>query len=306
MPPDAVGHRDLRRGAVAVGLHVVGDVADALDRAAARVRPAARRSSWRWTPVAVASSAAGSSASSARARAASSLLIARRVVGRLRGVAESPCAARGRIRRGLRPAAAAAAAREGERARPARRRGGPCRPRFSPDPAALQTERAEERRAGQRGVAPGQPAQHARPHVGERAVVAPAAVARERREQRHVLARVIGARRRRVAAVVGGDHQQVALRVQPLEPARHGRVDRLQRRRGSPDVLAVAVDLVGLDEVRRTRSRRRARPSAASSPRSRPGCPRPGCSWSTPTWLNTEPILPTVWTGTPSARSSSR
>ncbi len=72
----------------------------------------------------------------------------------------------------------------------------------------------------------------------------------EAREQRRVLARVVGAGRRRIAAVVGGDDEQVARRVEPLEPAADLRVDLPQRGVEAGDVAAVAVDLVGLDEVR--------------------------------------------------------
>ena len=57
-----------------------------------------------------------------------------------------------------------------------------------------------------------------------------AAVAGEARQQRRVLARVVGARRGRVAAVVGGDDQQVALRVEAARASPPtARVDRLQR-----------------------------------------------------------------------------
>jgi hypothetical protein len=86
-------------------------------------------------------------------------------------------------------------------------------------------------------------------HVGERAVVAAPAVPGEGGEQRDVLARVVEPGGRRVAAVVRRQHQQVALRIEPLEPAPHRRVDALQRAVEPLDVLAVPEELVGLDEV---------------------------------------------------------
>ena len=49
--------------------------------------------------------------------------------------------------------------------------------------------------------------------------------------------------------MVGGQDEQVALRVQRAEPLPHGRVDPLQRAVEARHVLAMAVDLVGLDEV---------------------------------------------------------
>ena len=48
--------------------------------------------------------------------------------------------------------------------------------------------------AGQRRVAAGEPAERAGPDVGHRPIVAPPAVAGERRQQRRVLARVVGVR----------------------------------------------------------------------------------------------------------------
>ena len=75
------------------------------------------------------------------------------------------------------------------------------------------------------------------------------AVAGEAGQQRRVLARVVGAGGGRVAAVVGGEDEEVALRVEPLEPAADRRVDDLERLVEAGDVAAVAVDLVGLDEV---------------------------------------------------------
>ena len=53
---------------------------------------------------------------------------------------------------------------------------------------------------------------------------------------------------RRVAAVVGGHDQQIVARP-ARQPARQRGVDRAQRAVEAVDVLAVAVDLVGLDQV---------------------------------------------------------
>ncbi len=68
-------------------------------------------------------------------------------------------------------------------------------------------------------------------------------------QQRRVLARVVRAGRRRVAAVVGGEDEQVAAGIQALEPARHRAVDGPQGAVEARRVVAVAVDLVRLDEV---------------------------------------------------------
>ena len=64
-----------------------------------------------------------------------------------------------------------------------------------------------------------------------------------------VLARVVGARRGRVAAVVGREDEQVARGVEAVEPAADRGVDHPQRGVEARHVAAVAVDLVGLDEV---------------------------------------------------------
>ena len=131
-------------------------------------------------------------------------------------------------------------------------------------------------------------------------------MAGEAGEQRHVLARVVGARVRRVDAVVGGEDEQVALRVEPRQPLPHGRVDLAQRAVEALDVVAVAEDLVGLDEVGEHEARRRARRSARRWPPIAAALVEPLCCSSTPTPLNTWPILPTVCTGTPAAWSSSQ
>ena len=79
-------------------------------------------------------------------------------------------------------------------------------------------------------------------------VVPAPAVAGERGQQRDVLASVVGVRGGRIAAVVGGQHQQIALPEQ-LEPLPHRRVDLLQGAVEPRDVVAVAVDLIGLHEI---------------------------------------------------------
>jgi len=95
--------------------------------------------------------------------------------------------------------------------------------------------------------------------VCERAVVAPSAEARAarparehgaaHREQRRVLARVVGARLVGVDAVVGGDHEQILLAHAP-EQAGQVSVDLPQGAGEAAHVLAVTVELVGLDQVR--------------------------------------------------------
>ena len=78
--------------------------------------------------------------------------------------------------------------------------------------------------------------------------MAAAAVALEHRQQRHTFARVIGARRGRVAAVVGGQHEQVTGAKELQPPGRRG-IDLAQSAIKPRDVLAVPVHLVGLDQV---------------------------------------------------------
>ena len=67
-------------------------------------------------------------------------------------------------------------------------------------------------------------------------------------QQRRVLARVVGVRRARVHAVVGGEHEQVVV-AQQAQPLADRGVDLAQRAVEALDVVAVAVDLVGLHEV---------------------------------------------------------
>ena len=99
-----------------------------------------------------------------------------------------------------------------------------------------------------RGVTAGDPAHHAGADVGQRAIVAAPAVAFKPRQQGRVLARVIGVVGRRVDAVVGGEDEQVVV-AQQCQPVRHRTVDRTQRCGKPIDVMAVAVELVGLHQV---------------------------------------------------------
>ena len=82
-------------------------------------------------------------------------------------------------------------------------------------------------------------------------------------EQQRVLARVVARRRRRVAAVVRRDDQQVAL-AQRLEDVRQAAVEVLQAAMEVDGVVAVAPELVGLDEVREDEARRRCSRAARS------------------------------------------
>ena len=69
------------------------------------------------------------------------------------------------------------------------------------------------------------------------------------REEQRVLARVVGRRGRRVAAVIGGEDQQIAV-AQRLEDVVQPAVEVLQAAVEVDRVVAVAPELVGLDEVR--------------------------------------------------------
>src|SRR3954453_21899369 len=100
--------------------------------------------------------------------------------------------------------------------------------------------RSEEGRARKLlGLPAREPLQHRGSNVGQRAVVAVAVLAREGGQQGRVLARVVGVRRARVDAVVGGEHEQVAV-AQPPQPLADGRVDLAQRAVKALDVVAVA------------------------------------------------------------------
>src|SRR3954469_5655044 len=106
---------------------------------------------------------------------------------------------------------------------------------------------AEEAVARQRvGRASRQPLQRARPDVGERAVVAAAVMGAEHREQRRVLARVGAVWGGGVVAVVGGEDEEVAGAEAVVEPLADGVVDPLERLREAANVVAMAVDLIGL------------------------------------------------------------
>ena len=196
------------------------------------------------------------------------------------------------------PRARAPACSPASRAR-ARRRGwlGPPQPASeggaASSAAAQRAAHGVNGSPGQRGgVAAGEPAQRRRADVGERAVVAAAAVALEAREQRRVLARVVRAGRGRVAAVVGGDDEQVARRVEALEPAADRGVDHPQRR-----VEARARRRGGRRPGPsrrgwRTRGRRRGRRSAPRSSAIASSLVAPGWPRSTPTSAKTCLTLP--------------
>src|SRR4051794_5102029 len=98
----------------------------------------------------------------------------------------------------------------------------------------------DERGSRKRRATGGEPLQDGCTDVRKRTIVPAAVVALEPREQRRVLARVVGAWRGRVAAVVGGDDEQVAQGVQARQPLPQLGVDRLQRAVIAGDVIAVA------------------------------------------------------------------
>ncbi len=76
----------------------------------------------------------------------------------------------------------------------------------------------------------------------------PPAAAGVRRQQRRVLARVIGVGRGWVDAVVGGEDQEIVVTEQ-IQPIRGGGVDLGQGASKALNVVPVPVDLIGLDQV---------------------------------------------------------
>jgi hypothetical protein len=78
--------------------------------------------------------------------------------------------------------------------------------------------------------------------------VAPRAEAVGDREQGRVLAGVVGARRRGIAAVIGGQDEHIVPPEQ-AQPAGERRVDLTQRVVEALDIVPVSIDLVGLDQV---------------------------------------------------------
>ena len=92
------------------------------------------------------------------------------------------------------------------------------------------------------------------PHVGEQPVVTPPLAARISRQQRRVLARVVGVRRGRVDAVVGSQDQQVVIPEQ-AQPLPHGCVDLGQRPSEPRDVVPVPIHLIGLYQVHEDQAR---------------------------------------------------
>ena len=210
----------------------------------------------------------------------------------------------------LRPAArrSAAAASRGRPATPASRRGRAARGRSRRSPRAASTS-DRERRAGSHGTngSPGRLGT-SRP-ASQRSTEAPTSANGPswrrppwpaKRASSGTCSRVWSVPGERgVDAVVGGEDQQVALGVEVLEPLPHRRVDLLQRAVEARDVVAVAEDLVGLDEVGEHEAA--VELASISSPVAAIAAAlvEPLCCSSTPTPLNTCPILPTVCTGTP-------
>ena len=104
----------------------------------------------------------------------------------------------------------------------------------------------------------GEPPQHCGADIGKRTIVAgapqtlagrpPAQHLAGHGQERSVLASVIGPRVSRIHAVIGCDDQQVAI-MQTPQQARQIGVDIAQGAIEAPDVLAVTVDLVGLDQI---------------------------------------------------------
>ena len=101
-----------------------------------------------------------------------------------------------------------------------------------------------------------EPRAHRRADVGELALVDPPRRIRPLRvrEEERVLARVVGRRRRRVAAVIRGEDEQVA-RPQLREQVGQARVEVLQAAVEVHRVVAMAPEHVRLDEVREDESR---------------------------------------------------
>src|ERR1039458_3646649 len=106
----------------------------------------------------------------------------------------------------------------------------------------------DERTARQGCSSPGQPVEHAGTDVSQRPVVAASTVSWNAGEQRRVLAGVVGVGGSRVTTVVGGDDEQVFF-TGSAQPVRERVIDQLQCPVKARRVLAVAVDLVGLDQV---------------------------------------------------------
>ena len=217
----ARGPCSVRRAAADVGPSrpVERDVAQRQPAGAARGARASRRrwGRWRWPR----RRAVGRRASAAARRSCSVV----ELVGVRRRVAAATAA--GAAAGEGSACAASARRRRGRRATTAQASGGD-------EPAARS--HGDERRARQRRrVAAGQPAQHRGADVGERAVVAAAAV-RRRSARAAARARACGRCPGVVGshAVVGGEDQQVALRVQALEPARHRARRSPAAPRGSP------------------------------------------------------------------------
>ena len=98
-------------------------------------------------------------------------------------------------------------------------------------------------------IPPGEPRQHGCPHVGEQTVVAPPLAAGVRRQQWHVLARVIGVGRGRVDAMVGSQDQQVVGAELAIASRQRRRSISMSASRKPRNVVPMPIHLVGLDQV---------------------------------------------------------
>ena len=101
--------------------------------------------------------------------------------------------------------------------------------------------------------------------------------------------------------MVGGEHEQV-VGTEDLKPRLHRAVDLLQRPVETRHVVAMAVDLIGLDQVREHQPALERGDQLPVWAIAR-ALSAPGCSASTPRPANSCPTFPTVWTSTPAVRS---
>src|SRR5882672_5451767 len=127
---------------------------------------------------------------------------------------------------------------------------GPARAQTSGQPRALRTRRRTRRDLLQEARAVGQATDTAQVREGPaRAEVDAGANVRPGDDERHVLPRMIGARRRRIVAVVGCDDQHVVVPQLREEPGQAG-VEPFEVPRVAFHVVAMAVLGVEVDEVR--------------------------------------------------------
>ena len=140
--------------------------------------------------------------------------------------------------------------------------------------------------------------------VGHRAVCAAPRDPAVPGQQRDALARVVAVLHRGIDAVVGGQHEQVPV-AQRRQPAADGRVDLAQRAVEAIGVLAMAVELVGLDQVRDDDPGVELRDEPGQR-RQRRGIRRALVRASKPRPANRSETFPTPWTATPAACAASR